>query len=65
MKFMEWFVMEKKGVANAYAFFQGTGQEPPWVPTLWRAEIMPKHRFIMWLLVQRKLRTADKMPYVE
>lgn len=60
---IEWFAAEKKGVANAYAFFQPRAPAVPWVSVVWRPKIMLKHRFILWLLAKGKLRTADRMVY--
>ncbi|XP_074590006.1 uncharacterized protein LOC141845903 [Curcuma longa] len=54
---------KRAGVGWAYEFFQPRGTMVPWATAVWRADIMPKHRFTYWLAAHGRLRTADRMPY--
>ncbi|XP_074570567.1 uncharacterized protein LOC141827233 [Curcuma longa] len=63
MRMMDWFVGEDNGVKNAYNFFMPRGTEVAWKAMVWRPEIMPKHRFALWMLAQGRLRTKDRMEY--
>ncbi|XP_075499775.1 uncharacterized protein LOC142538314 [Primulina tabacum] len=59
----KWFG-NKEGIAHAYQFFVGTTGNWPWKPLLSRTFILPKHRFILWLLAHRKLMTRDRLRFI-
>ncbi|XP_022030900.1 uncharacterized protein LOC110931835 [Helianthus annuus] len=35
--------------------------EVPWVGVVWFSQAIPRHSFVMWLIVNRKLKTQDVM----
>ncbi|XP_075477364.1 uncharacterized protein LOC142518465 [Primulina tabacum] len=59
-----WF-HNKGGVSRAYEFFAQKNGNWPWKPLLSKHYILPKHRFVLWLLAHRKLLTRDRLGYLQ
>lgn len=59
-----WF-SNGKGLGKAYEFFIGAVGRWPWKPIIWKSCILPKHRFILWMVAHGKLMTRDRQSYVE
>lgn len=59
-----WVSLQKIRPKDAYGFFRYTAPNVPWHSLVWDAAISPKHAFIMWLAVQRKLGTKDNLPFI-
>ncbi|XP_075479277.1 uncharacterized protein LOC142520163 [Primulina tabacum] len=53
------------GLSNAYDFFVCRWNRWPWKPLLAKNCILPKHRFTLWLVAQRKLLTRDRLGYLD
>ncbi|XP_022848778.1 uncharacterized protein LOC111371100 [Olea europaea var. sylvestris] len=52
-------------ISTAYGFFKPKGTKVVWVATIWNTSITPKHAFILWLAVQTKLLTKEKIQYLD
>jgi len=53
-----------KFLTHAYNFFRPSGSPVSWERVVWEKWSLPKHCFILWLAVQRKLRTRDRLPFL-
>jgi hypothetical protein len=53
-----------KFMSHAYNFFRPSGSPVSWERVVWEKWSLPKHCFILWLAVQRKLRTRDRLPFL-
>ncbi|XP_073275451.1 uncharacterized protein [Primulina huaijiensis] len=53
-----------KGLSKAYNFFVGSWNGWPWKPLISKSCILPKHKFVLWLVAHRKLLTRDRLPYL-
>ncbi|XP_073303028.1 uncharacterized protein [Primulina huaijiensis] len=58
-----WFGCSQ-GLSNAYDFFVGRWNRWPWKPLIAKCCILPKHRFLLWLVSHRKLLTRDRLGYL-
>ncbi|XP_073024427.1 uncharacterized protein [Primulina eburnea] len=59
-----WFT-NSYGIGKAYDFFAKNNGKWPWKPLLSRSCLLPKHRFTLWLMAHSKLRTRDRLVFVE
>ncbi|XP_073310966.1 uncharacterized protein [Primulina huaijiensis] len=59
-----WFGVSK-GLNRACDFFVAQQHRWPWKPLISKSCILPKHKFILWLLAHRKLLTRDILEYLE
>ncbi|XP_073313562.1 uncharacterized protein [Primulina huaijiensis] len=59
-----WFGVSK-GLNRAYDFFVAQQHRWPWKPLISKRCILPKHKFILWLLAHRKLLTRNRLEYLE
>lgn len=58
-----WFC-RSMGLGKSYEFV-GTVGRWPWKPIIWKSCILPKHRFVLWLVAHGKLLTRDRQSYVD
>ncbi|XP_074308232.1 uncharacterized protein LOC141643100 [Silene latifolia] len=56
-----WDNQGQYSVSNGYAWLQGDQQKVTWSPLVWNRMNVPKHSFIVWLAVQRRLMTKDRL----
>ncbi|XP_022861447.1 uncharacterized protein LOC111381837 [Olea europaea var. sylvestris] len=49
----------------AYEYFRSKGTKRIWAADVWKSCIASKHSFFLWLGVQSKLLTKDKLQYLE
>ncbi|XP_022891949.1 uncharacterized protein LOC111406809 [Olea europaea var. sylvestris] len=59
-----WNNAVKFSVQAGCHFFRPKGEVRCWTREVWRPFITPKHAFILWLGVQLKLLTKDRLPYL-
>ncbi|XP_075473833.1 uncharacterized protein LOC142504874 [Primulina tabacum] len=52
------------GLSKAYAYFVNAKGVWPWKSLLAKICILPKHLFVLWLLVHSKLLTRDRLGFV-
>ncbi|XP_075515951.1 uncharacterized protein LOC142550775 [Primulina tabacum] len=52
------------GLSRAYDYFVHAKGVWPWKPLLAKSCILPKHRFILWLLAHSKLMTRDRLGFL-
>ncbi|XP_073310971.1 uncharacterized protein [Primulina huaijiensis] len=52
------------GLSIAYHYFVGSKGVWPWKPLLAKSCILPKHRFVLWLIAHSKLMTRDRMGFL-
>ena len=60
-RMQQWITLEKFNVKASYEFFRPKGMKAYWTKVVWHRSIMPKHSFILWLSLQERLLTRDKM----
>ncbi|XP_073029391.1 uncharacterized protein [Primulina eburnea] len=53
------------GISCAYEFFARAKGNWPWKPLISKSCVLPKHRFVLWLMAHRKLQTRDILGYVQ
>ncbi|PWA54852.1 reverse transcriptase zinc-binding domain-containing protein [Artemisia annua] len=59
---VEWKVKEGKfSVKQAYIDLSGEEEMVKWCKPVWFSQNIPKHAFILWLAIQNKLTTQDKI----
>ncbi|XP_071695890.1 uncharacterized protein [Rutidosis leptorrhynchoides] len=44
-----------------WEYVRSKAPEVPWAPVIWYTNNIPKHAFVMWLLMGEKLKTQDKL----
>ncbi|KAK6136945.1 hypothetical protein DH2020_029306 [Rehmannia glutinosa] len=54
-----------KGPNNPYNFFRPHQPEVPWSNVIWSSCIMPKHSFHLWLCKQSRIRTRDRIRWMD
>ncbi|XP_075474412.1 uncharacterized protein LOC142505350 [Primulina tabacum] len=59
-----WF-SKSGGIARAYDYFIKAKGKWPWKPILDKSCIIPKHRFVLWLLAHSKLMTRDRLGFLQ
>lgn len=59
----DWYASYSRGATKAYEFFQPKGEAKAQVKVVWKAYLMPKHRFTLQLLAHDQLRTKDCISY--
>ncbi|XP_022848848.1 uncharacterized protein LOC111371175 [Olea europaea var. sylvestris] len=57
--------MDKFRTKFAYDFFRPKGSFKTWGAEIWKPCITPKHSFLLWLGVQSKLLTKDKLHFLD
>lgn len=63
--FHGWSASEKFSIKMAYDFFRPRGTKKIQAADVWRPCITPKHSFFLWLGVQSKLLTKDKLQFLD
>ncbi|XP_075515984.1 uncharacterized protein LOC142550821 [Primulina tabacum] len=58
-----WFG-QSGGLSRAYHYFVRSKGVWPWKPLLAKSCILPKHRFVLWLVAHSKLMTRDRMGFL-
>ncbi|XP_073029325.1 uncharacterized protein [Primulina eburnea] len=53
-----------QGLSQAYNFFIHNTGRWPWKPLVMKSCILPKNRFLLWLLTHGKLLTRDRLQFV-
>ncbi|XP_050233365.1 uncharacterized protein LOC126681854 [Mercurialis annua] len=60
---IDWKVMnhDKFSVSKTWNVYKEHHSCPPWIKILWGKNSIPRHNFILWLALKRRLRTKDKL----
>ncbi|GFZ02105.1 hypothetical protein Acr_15g0007140 [Actinidia rufa] len=56
----QWAALGTFNVKAGYEFFRNKGTKPCWTKIAWHRSLMPKHSFILWLRLKKRLLTRDK-----
>jgi hypothetical protein len=51
--------------ANAYEYLRPKGTPVPWVHVVWESWCLPRHSFILWLTLLKRLRTKDRLRFID
>ena len=51
--------------ANAYEYLRPKGTPVPWVHVVWESWCLPRHSFIMWLTLLKRLRTKNRLRFID
>jgi hypothetical protein len=60
-----WVTITKPFLANAYEFLRIKGTLVSWVNVVWESWCLPRYSFILWLALLGRLRTRDKLHFVD
>ncbi|VFQ79135.1 unnamed protein product [Cuscuta campestris] len=48
-------------VEDGYNWLIGERQKPEWIKLVWNRYILPKHQYIMWLIVKGRIQTKERL----
>ncbi|KAL0293332.1 UNVERIFIED_CONTAM: hypothetical protein Sradi_6943000 [Sesamum radiatum] len=51
--------------SKAYEYFRSKRTKQPWQSAIWKAFISPKYSFILWLGLQGRLSTCDRLTFLQ
>ena len=51
--------------ANAYEYLRPKGTPVPWVHVVWESWCLPRHSFILWLTLLKRLRTKNRLRFID
>jgi len=60
-----WDNTTKPFSANAYEHLRTKGTPVSWVNVVWEPWCLPQHSFILWLALLKRLRTKDRLHFVD
>jgi hypothetical protein len=60
-----WDNTTKPFSANAYEHLRTKGTPVSWVNVVWEPWCLPRHSFILWLALLKRLRTKDRLHFVD
>jgi hypothetical protein len=60
-----WVNITKPFLANTYEFLRIKGTPVSWVNMVWESWCLPRHSFILWLALLGRLRTRDRLYFVD
>jgi hypothetical protein len=60
-----WVNTSKPFSANAYEYLRTKETPVPWVNVVWESWCLPWHSFILWLALLQRLRTRDRLHFID